>query len=103
MILRLTLKKQWFDLILSGKKVFEYREYKKHWTSRLLGKNGIKNFKEIHFTNGYGKNMPSMRVSCIGISIIKGGHCCPESGEQLDKDKKYFVIGLGSVVYSGNH
>ena len=68
MILRLTLKKQWFDLILSGKKVFEYREYKKHWISRILGKNGIKNFKEIHFTNGYGKNMPFMRVSCIGIS-----------------------------------
>jgi hypothetical protein len=35
-ILYLTLKKKWFDLIVSGKKLEEYREIKSHWVYRLL-------------------------------------------------------------------
>ena len=34
--LKLTLKKQWFDMILSGEKKEEYREIKPYWTKRLL-------------------------------------------------------------------
>lgn len=33
--LRLTIKKKWFDMILSGEKKSEYREIKKHWNRRL--------------------------------------------------------------------
>jgi len=35
-ILHLTLKKQWFDMILSGEKKAEYREVKDYWARRLL-------------------------------------------------------------------
>ncbi len=35
-ILKLTLKKKWFDLILSGDKKEEYREIKPYWVRRLF-------------------------------------------------------------------
>ncbi len=38
-ILHLTLKKQWFDLILSGEKEEEYRELKPFWIRRLVENN----------------------------------------------------------------
>lgn len=34
--LKLTLKKQWFDMILSGEKTEEYREIKEFWALRLM-------------------------------------------------------------------
>jgi hypothetical protein len=36
--LKLTLKKQYFDMILSGEKNEEYRELKKYWFDRLVFK-----------------------------------------------------------------
>ena len=35
-ILKLTLKKQWFDMILKGEKKEEYREVKEFWVRRLI-------------------------------------------------------------------
>lgn len=35
-VLYLTLKKKWFDMILSGEKKEEYREIKKYWFKRLV-------------------------------------------------------------------
>ncbi len=37
-ILHLTIKRKWFDLITLGKKPLEFREIKPYWTSRLLDK-----------------------------------------------------------------
>lgn len=34
--LKLTLKKEWFDMVLSGEKYEEYREIKPYWISRLI-------------------------------------------------------------------
>lgn len=51
--LHLTLKKQWFDEIASGKKDEEYRDAKRYWARRIEGRE----FDEIHFRNGY-KNAP---------------------------------------------
>ncbi len=96
--LQLTLKKKWFCLIANGEKVFEYREYKPHWISRLLCKNGIRCYDEIRFTNGYGKNKPFVRAKFKGAAIIKGKYCSPDNGETLEAEQKYFVIGIGKVL-----
>jgi len=101
-ILQLTLKKQWFDLIASGEKVFEYREYKPHWISRFMSKSGTRNYDEVRFTNGYGKNRPYLRCEYIGMIIMVGKYCEPENGEPLETEQKYFVIGLGKVLEAGN-
>ena len=85
-ILHLTLKKKWFDLIASGKKTVEYREFKPHWEKRLLGKT----FDEVHFRNGYRKDSPFMRVSLLYIHE-------PMNGEEFTEGR-YFAIYLGSVL-----
>ena len=107
--LKMTLTKKWFDLILSGEKVFEYREFKKYWIERLICKNpatgyrgGSRHYDEIHFTNGYGSEKPFMRVEYIGHSIMEGEFISPDNGEPIEAGKQYFVIGLGKVVESRN-
>lgn len=91
-ILHLTLKKQWFDLIASGEKTVEYREYKQYWEKRLVGKE----FQEIHFRNGYSKGAPFMRVQCKGIVNIQiGGPILqPVNGEVLKGWQFAIVLGL---------
>ena len=46
--LKLTLKKEWFDLIKAGKKTEEYREIKNYWTVRFLDKEGAKIVNNLH-------------------------------------------------------
>ncbi len=101
-ILQLTLEKRWFDLIASGAKVFEYREYKPHWMSRLLCDSGTQSYDEVRFTNGYGSHRPFIRSEFEGMAIIEGKHCSPDNGEPLKVEEKYFVIGLGKVLEVGN-
>lgn len=35
--LDLPISNKWFDMIVSGDKMFEYRDIKKHWISRMIG------------------------------------------------------------------
>ena len=39
------------------------------------------NFDEIHFTNGYGKHRPWMRVEFKGSGILASKDCEPKNGE----------------------
>ena len=62
--LRLTLKRHWFDQIVSGKKTVEYREIKPYWESRLEDRD----FDVIEFKNGYHAGAKTMTVECLGIT-----------------------------------
>ena len=82
-MLVLPMKKKWFDMILSGKKKEEYREFKPYWNSRV-DKWQIAN-REVHnteflevdfnsplpilFVNGYGTKAPRFIGWCDGYSI----------------------------------
>jgi len=88
-ILHLTLKKQWFDLIASGKKREEYREIKPYWTTRLVNKG----FDVVRFRNGYSPESPVMDVE---FHTIRLGFGKKAWGAQAGK--KYFVISLGKVI-----
>ena len=94
-ILHLTLKKNWFELIASGKKTIEYRGYKPYWERRLLKKK----FDEVHFRNGYSKNSPFMRVVCKGIAVVPptGGLLFkPANNEKLSGWQ--FAISVGTIL-----
>ena len=52
--LKLTLKKEWFLLMLSGKKKQEYRKPSRWIESRIADKS----YQFIKFTNGYGSDKP---------------------------------------------
>ena len=97
--LHLTLRKKWFDMILSGEKKEEYREIKPFWWRRLeypLSDMVIK-YDAIKFTNGYSKDAPTIMIECIeitrGLAVPKW--CDNWQGE-------VFVIKLGNIIETKN-
>ncbi len=88
-ILHLTLKRKWFDMILSGEKKEEYREIKPYWRKRLLRKS----FDAIHFRNGYAKDARCFTIALKGLyrnlGIVEWG--APE-GEEV------FILRLGEII-----
>ena len=101
-ILRLTLKKKWFDMILSGEKKEEYREIKPYWVNRLdnveaLGEIFIRWFDAVEFRNGYQKDAPMIRIECKGITK---GKAKPEWSDNWQGD--VFKISLGEILDTRN-
>lgn len=88
-ILHLTLKKKWFDLILSGKKTEEYREIKPYWEKRLMGKT----YDKVIFRNGYGNHAPWFTIELKGITQGIG-----KSEWGAEEGKRYFVLSLGEII-----
>ena len=71
--LKLTLKKEWFDLIEKGIKTEEYRELKAYWERRLYETPFIeKHFDLVEFTNGYSPKSPQITLEFLGLEIGKG-------------------------------
>lgn len=100
-VLPLTLKKKWFDMILSGVKKEEYREQKPFWQTRFIKKGHwhsqtCKDFDVIHFTNGYGKNRPQIIIECKGIEVSNKGN------SDWGFTGRCFVIKLGDVLTTIN-
>ena len=91
--LHLTLKKQWFDMILSGEKTEEYREIKPYWTNRFYSKK----YHYICFRNGYAHNTTQFTIELKSITPSIGK---PEWGAEANK--KYFVLYLGKIIDTKN-
>lgn len=91
--IRLTLTKEWFDMILKGKKKEEYRDIKPYWQTRLMHPDGHKGYKFIEFRNGYGKKAPFIKVECRGIYI---DFSRPELN--AGKTQRVYVIRLGKIL-----
>lgn len=108
-MLILPVKKKWFDMVLSGEKMEEYREIKPYWDVRIAKWLDIKptkeNIEEIKrllscgnlswipslkakFINGYGSSRPSFVADCA-ISIGTGRK---EWG--AEPGKEYYVIHI---------
>ena len=109
-VLTLTIRKQWFDKIVSAEKTEEYREIKKYWVSRLvnqesesgevlfdefggycrvIGKLEYKPYTHVLFINGYRKDSPRIEKKIESITIGK-----PKKGLCPDKwlDTEFFII-----------
>ena len=110
--LKLTLNKEWFDLIKRGIKTEEYRERKKYQVDRLCKKHplsviaggdlsgrhdniqyDIKKFDFVEFTNGYNKTSPQITLEVSDITIGTGNLLWGAVG-----DTQYFIIKLGREV-----
>ena len=96
MTLKLVLKKQWYDMIASGKKKEEYRRISEYWASRLLELNEAegyyeyRKFDKVTFYLGYSKNRPSMTFAIKEICMARG-----QVDWGAEVGEKYFVIRLG--------
>lgn len=103
-VLTLTVSKQWFDIIVAGKKTEEYREIKPYWIKRLTtncevaydvaaetycGKVLYRPYTHVLFINGYRKDSSRIEKEIERITIGK-----PKKGLCPDKwlDKEFFVI-----------
>ena len=96
-ILNLTIKKEWFELIIKGIKDVEYRDDKKYWERRLLDKTGkFKHFDLILFRNGYSPTSPQAIVECKGIKRQENVHL--STPYTLHIEKPVFAILLGNVL-----
>ena len=92
-MLVLPIKKEWFDMIKSGKKKEEYREIKPYWTKRLNNEfdkmlkpiiptnieRDVRKYPQwitIYLRNGYSPFSPMLKCSCklrIGQGKEEGG------------------------------
>ena len=97
------MKKQWFDMILSGEKKEEYREIKPYWTKRFENYFGkildisldqwiwSNRTKTVVFRNGYGNDVPEFTAECS----IREDYGNPNWG--TEKDKKYYVLSIHKI------
>lgn len=92
----LPIKKQWFDMILSGEKTEEYREIKPYYTTRFqsLWRGSLiggKAERRIMFRNGYSSRSPSF----IAICTIDKGTGREEWG--AEPGKEYYRLHIKEV------
>ena len=120
-ILYLPMKKKWFDMVLSGEKKEEYREFKPYWMARVKKCCGDIGFPysshntkdhgredavvvdyrkpgplEICFFNGYQKHAPKFTAYC-DMFHVRSEAVHPEWGEGEYAGKPHFVFHIGYV------
>ena len=99
-MLVLPIKKEYFDMILSGDKKEEYKEIKSYYNQRLekyLGRNDNKNeyalpVFQIILRNGYSHKDPSIKCECV----LHRGPGREELGAKLGK--MYYVISILRIL-----
>jgi len=122
MTLHKTIKKKWFDMIVSGEKKHEYLEIKPYWINRLLWHefheevkciasledaiysldesdsiykmdSVFRNFDDVTCRNGYNPKSPLVIWEHKGISIGEGN---PEWG--AEQGVEYFILHIGKII-----
>lgn len=95
-MLTLPIKKQWFDMILSGEKKEEYRSLTPYYETRFRNVWGYPAYwgeqHQIKFRNGYSANSPSFVANCT--LNIKTGNV--EWG--AEEGVKYYVLKILSII-----
>lgn len=75
-MLTLPIKRKWFDMILTGEKLEEYREIKPYWTKRILKEMG---FSEEHWEDVMECLVKMNTLRCFDVLFRNGyGNCVPE-------------------------
>lgn len=98
-MLVLPIKKKWFDMIKSGEKKEEYREYKQYYITRF--NNILDNPSQkgtvfyVIFKNGYGKNAPKIKCQ-VDLFLAETKHDIQvEWGAK--PDTLYYILKILSV------
>ena len=96
-VLHLTLKKEWFDLMISGKKKVEYRKPSDWIISRLQ-----KEYDVIKFTNGYGSDKPYFICEYKGFEISNESETIHVEKSKIEVEAGTYMIKLGKIIEKGN-
>lgn len=101
--LSLTLRKDWFDIMVTGEKVHEFRNPSEWIQSRLYNKNGsLKEYDLIKFVNGYGKMSPYFICEYRGFQFAKWDHDVMYGEKKVNVRKGDVIIKLGQILKIGN-
>ena len=94
-MLTLTIKKKWFDMILSGEKEEEYREITRYYRTRFMNapRDSAYGSTFICFRNGYSKNSPMF----IARVFIYEGYGKTKWG--AEPNEKYYILKILEIVY----
>ena len=99
-VLKLTLSKKPFEVMVTGEKDREYRRPSKWILSRLFNKE----YDVVEFTNGYGKDKPRFTCEYRGYLISASERSITFSnGLALDVKSGDVVILLGKVISVENY
>lgn len=79
-ILDLPLKKKWYEMIESGGKREEYREYKDYWYKRLIDQDTLrlKPYTHVRFRYGYTKRTMLFKIDSITVDVGNPDWGAPE-------------------------
>lgn len=95
-MLILPIKKQWFDMIISGEKTEEYREIKPYYSTRFRNIWGYPAYwgepHKIGFRNGYSGDCPLIIAKCT-LATTTGK---PEWG--AEPNKNYYVLRIKKII-----
>ena len=99
-VLVLSLKKEWFDLMVAGKKRIEYRVPSEWIKSRLHdGKTNVKyKYDTIKFTNGYGSTKPQFVCKFKGFDIASEAETVKFGKSIVSVKKGTYKIRLGNIL-----
>jgi len=103
-VLDLSLKKQWFDVMVTGEKTIEYRKTGKWINSRLCHTDGTeKQYDLIKFVNGYGADKPYFICKYDGVTLNTEQHTLRFSnGHDIEVAIGDTMIFLGEIIERGN-
>ncbi len=102
-LLYLTLKKEPFEVMVTGEKQVEIREKSKWMNMRLYDRNGHeKKYDAVKFVNGYGKNNPYFIAKYLSFETIFGADVTYSNEFHLEVNKESWLINLGEIIESGN-
>ena len=102
----LQIKKENLELIKSGKKKTEWRQYSVYNNMLLFKdrgdgkKDGNKDIKFIEFVNGYSKNVEKLLVEVLSIRLVKFTRDIeiPEDNFKAKEGQFAIEIKLGNIV-----
>ena len=92
-ILDLPLIAEWYNMIESGVKTEEYREYKDYWYKRLIDVDALraKPYTHVRFRYGYTKRTMLFELDSITIGVGN-----PEWG--APQGREVFILKLGNRI-----
>ena len=103
-VLRLTLSKPPFEVMVTGEKKIEYRKRSKWLLSRMYNKDGTqKDYDLVEFKNGYGKDKPYFIAEFKGWDAAYKPHTAIfTNGLRVDVEHGDILIHLGQIIETGN-
>lgn len=102
-VLLLNLKREPFEVMVTGEKKVEYREIKEWMRSRLFDKNGNpKQYDYVKFILGYSNDNPFFYAPFLGFEELKEVDETYSNGLHVKFNDEKYGIKLGEPIKIGN-